>query len=156
MLAPAATAQAPADEPPAYAILSLTAEPGNQRVLLDWDVHTPSGKPTRYVVYVYADGGALFNQTVENATTATIFLTNARTYVFEVAAIKPDGTGEGPRSDPVAATPQLENDLAYLAAGLIAVWLGLLGYAAFLARKEAAIDKKLERILQARFEGKTP
>jgi CcmD family protein len=56
----------------------------------------------------------------------------------------------------VAATPQLENDLAYLAAGLITIWVGVFGYVAFLARKEAAIERKLERILQARFEGKNP
>ena len=163
LLAPTASAQPGASEAPshpAYAIFDLRATASNQRVDLVWEptvstVQAPSEPVYAYRVYVFEDGREFTNRTVENQTSASFLLTNGRTYAFQVAAIKPDGA-EGPRSDPVAATPRLENDLAYLAAGLIAVWVGLFGYAAFLARKEASIDAKLERILQARFQGRSP
>lgn len=126
----------------------------NQRVDLSWE--KPEVEATSYIVYVYQNGaiGENQNRTV-NATQVTFFLTNGVTYIFEVAILRPDGT-QGPRSQPVAATPHLENDLAYLASGLIAVWVGIFGYAAFLARKEASIDRKLEQLLQARFQGRSP
>ena len=136
--------------------ITLRATASNQRVDLTWEPSAAtSPTPTAYRVYVFEEGQEFTNRTIENQTRASFLLTNGRTYAFQVAAIQADGT-EGPRSDPVAATPRLENDLAYLAAGLIAVWLGLFGYAAFLARKEASIDAKLERILQARFQGRSP
>lgn len=130
----------------------VQASASNQRVDLSWEA--PKNGAQQYRVYVYQGGIEMYNRTA-NETRATFFLTNGETYAFQVAAILPDGT-TGPRSNPVAATPRLENDLAYLAAGLISVWVGLFGYAAFLARKEASIDAKLERILQARFQGRSP
>ncbi len=153
LLVPGAVAQ---NAPPGLSLppdmVRVEATVSNQRVDLSWS--PPADPATQYVVYVYERGAENQNRTV-NATQATFFLTNGRTYVFQVAIIRPDGT-QGPLSHPVAATPNLENDLAYLAAGLIAVWVGLFGYAAFLARKEASIDAKLERILQARFQGRSP
>lgn len=137
-------------------VVDLRATASNQRVDLSWSPPasaTPA--PTAYRVYVFEEGAEFTNRTIENQTRASFLLTNGRTYAFQVAVLQADGT-QGPRSPPVAATPHLENDLAYLAAGLIAVWVGLFGYAAFLARKEASIDAKLERILQARFQGRSP
>ena len=130
----------------------LQATASNQRIDLTWK--PPTNGATSFIVYVYSNGIELRNQTA-NETRASFFLTNGQTYAFEVSAVNADGT-EGPRSNPVAATPHLENDLAYLAAGLIAVWIGVFGYAAFLARKEASIDHKLEQLLQARFQGRSP
>ena len=153
LLLPAVSAQASPD-PPALApdMVHVEAVASNQRVDLSWQPPVEPAK--RYIVYVYYDGWENQNRTV-NGTQASFLLTNGRTYVFEVAMVKADGT-EGPRSAPVAATPRLENDLAYLAAGLIVVWLGIFGYAGLLARKEASLNKKLDRILQTRFEGRSP
>lgn len=151
LLAPGACAQNGSED--LYTISDLRAEATNQRVDLSWSA--PTSAAASYRVYVFEDGREFTNRTINNQTTASFLLTNGRTYAFQVAAIQPDGN-EGPLSPPVAATPRLERDLAYLAAGLIAVWVGLFGYAAFLARKEASIDAKLERILQARFQGRSP
>ncbi|HEX9816577.1 MAG TPA: fibronectin type III domain-containing protein, partial [Candidatus Thermoplasmatota archaeon] len=94
-------------EPPSDIV--VLAEAANQQVHLSWYSTTlPAGTPSKYRVYVFEDGREFTNRTLENATHASFFLTNGRTYAFQVAAIKPDGT-EGPRSDPVAATPRLEN-----------------------------------------------
>jgi CcmD family protein len=136
-----------------YEVYPVTASASNQRVELSWAPPSESDV-AGYNVYVF-DEGQFSHIVAVNSTKATLFLTNGRSYAFQVAAVTTDGV-EGPRSAPVAATPHLENDLAYLAAGLIAVWIGVFGYAAFLARKEASIDRKLEQLLQARFQGRSP
>lgn len=123
----------------------------NQRIDLTWEalVHP---QVVGYRVTVYADGATI----QESNTTQPSFVfhgTNGRTYVFVVAARAEDGS-LGPPSSPVAATPRLERDLQYLAAGLIATWLGLFGYAALLARTEARLEAKLDRLLRQRMEGK--
>lgn len=137
---------------PEHEITDLRATASNQRVDLAWAA--PPGALQGYNVTVYDEGSVLTVRTSPD-TEETFLLTNGRTYVFQVAAILPDGT-LGPPSAPVAATPRLDSDLAYLAAGLIAVWVGVLAYAAFLARKEAAIDRKLEQIVATRYEGRAP
>ena len=147
LLVPVAMAQASP-----YDITNVTATATNQRVDISWD--PPQDPVQGYRVYVLEEGRPFTNRTSDD-TTESFLLTNGRSYVFQVAAVKVDGS-EGPLSVPVAATPRLQNDLAYLAAGLIAVWVGIFGYAGFLARKENVIDKKLERILQSRFQGKSP
>lgn len=153
LLVPLASGQSPEPTDP-YGIWNLRAEAGNQRIHLTWDpIEDP--RVVGYDVYWIIDGQ--YSVPPDNAThnSYTAFVTNSRTYVFQVAAVLDDGS-RGPMSPPVAATPQFENDLAYLAAGLVTVWVGVFAYVAFLAQKEAALDKKLERLIQARFEGRSP
>lgn len=134
-------------------IEGVQALAANQRIDLTWDavVHP---RVVGYQVTVYADGVSV--QEANTSQPGFVFHgTNERTYVFLVAARAEDGT-LGPPSNPVAATPRLDRDLQYLAAGLIATWLGLFAYAALLARKEARLEAKLEQLLHQRMEGKLP
>lgn len=149
-LAAAQTGSVPADP---LAIVDLTVTAGSHRVDLAWST-AQQDDSLHYVVRVFANAEEII---LRNTTKRqeTFLLENGVPYAFTVTAVAADGR-EGPPSAPVAATPRLENDFAYLAAGLIAVWIGLLGYAAFLARKENAVNRKLDRLLEARFQGRSP
>lgn len=120
---------------------------GNQRFEVHWDPPPVAGNLTGYVVRVEDVSGA-----VESNVTATSYLhfgVNGRTYQVTVAARFADGT-RGNMSAPVSATPRLANDLQYLEAGLVLTWLGIFGYAVFLARRERHVDRKLEQLLSHR------
>jgi CcmD family protein len=133
----------------AYSVSNVRAVAQNQRVDLTWDpVVAPDASGPQvvgYVVLVFEVSDAALRQET-NGTQASFFGVNGRTYTFQVAARLSDGT-EGPRSGPVAATPHLARDLAYLASGLVATWVAILGYVGLLARREARLDRKLEQLL---------
>lgn len=136
-------------------VRNLRATAGNQRVDLAWEPPNdlPEGRTaTEYVVLGYdpenqPDGPLFQRNTTEPR--VSFLVTNGRTYVFQVEAILDDGT-HGPRSMPIAATPALGRDMQYLAAGLIVTWVAVFGYAAWLARREAHLDRKLEQLLAHR------
>jgi CcmD family protein len=138
----------------AFSVLNVKAHAGNQRVDLTWDSALgPNGNATEptvlgYVVYVFQSSD-VGDRHETNATQLSLFLVNGRPYAFQVAARLSDGT-EGPRSGPVSATPSLERDLEYLAAGLVVTWVAVLGYVGLLVRREARLDRKLEQLLSHR------
>lgn len=113
----------------------VRVEAGNQRLTIHWEP-VNSDQVAGYSVYIYRDGALV--QTLNRTTTTTatyIGAVNGRSYAVQVAAY--DAAGRpGPASAPVAATPQLADDAAYLVAGLLVVVLGLAGYALLLATVE--------------------
>lgn len=144
LLIPLANAQ-PSDLP---VVTGLQAAPQNHAVQLSWDAANDP-RVTGYAVHVYRDGILLATTNVTETSHRVASLINERSYAFQVAARDPAGK-VGPLSAPVSATPTNARDLLYLAAGLIATWMSLFGYAALLARKEGQLDRKLNQLLDAR------
>jgi hypothetical protein len=77
---------------------SLTATPGNTKVLLQWTAPSDGGRPiTNYAIQYSMNNGrswTTFARTASTATNATVTgLTNGRNYVFRVAAINELGMG---------------------------------------------------------------
>lgn len=122
---------------------NVNVRAGNQELVITWD---PVAGAVDYEVYVYG-GGHLVQTLTANATTATFRGVNERSYAIEVAARDASGA-EGPRSEPVAATPSLRHDQTYLALGLIVLWSGVWLYALLLARTERDLRNRLDRLLE--------
>ena len=95
------------DELPGKPVISAAA-PGNAQVTLTWTAPAQTGtSPVTGYDYRYkADGAAAFGawRDAGAGTTATVdSLTNGTEYTFEVRA--KSAAGDGPASDPIAATP---------------------------------------------------
>lgn len=139
LLVPLAMAQSEEARMPRDARL----ESGNQYLDLTWKPPTASENVSHYVVHVRGDDGE--SRINVSGTFYRHYGINGRTYELTVAAVYRDGT-VGPASAPLRGVPRLPADLQYFEAGLVVTWLGLFGYAAFLARKEARVDRKLEQL----------
>ena len=95
------------DELPGKPVIS-SAAPGNAQVTLTWTAPTQTGtSPVTGYDYRYkADGDAAFGGWTEagaDATATVDGLANGTEYTFEVRA--KSAAGDGPASDPIAATP---------------------------------------------------
>lgn len=124
----------------------LRLSEGNQFLDVSWDAPIDTANLTHYVLAAQTEGARdAVNVTGRFYRYPAI---NAVEHSFTVTAIYTDGPG--PPAGPIQGAARLPNDLQYFEAGLLLTWLAIFGYAFFLARREARVDRKLEQLLAHR------
>lgn len=122
---------------------NLRISEGNQRLDVAWDPPNDAANLSHYRVNVTSRG--VTESIRVSGTFYRHYGVNGIAYEFLVTAVYADGS-EGPEAGPVRGIPRLASDLQYFEAGLVMTWLGILGYAALLARIEARLDRKTEQL----------
>jgi CcmD family protein len=123
---------------------SVSVEGGNQKFTASWQaVEAVAG----YQLRITEGANVMLRET--SGTSCLVSATNGRTYTVELAVVLADDE-RGPFGPAVTVTPAFEGDALHLAAGLLVVWLGLAGYAAFLQRQQRILSARDEALLNER------